>query len=48
LPFEAFEAVTRVLPFRLSLSPWVFTRCVAAALLPLQARGINILMYLDD
>ena len=38
----------RVLPFGLSLSPRVFTRCVAAALAPLQAQGIRILPYLDD
>lgn len=38
----------RVLPFGLSLSPRVFTRCAAAALAPLQARGIKILPYLDD
>lgn len=38
----------RVLPFGLSLSPRVFTRCVAAALAPLQSRGIKILPYLDD
>jgi len=37
-----------VLPFRLSLSPRVFTRCVAAALLPLQSQGMKILPYLDD
>ena len=38
----------RVLPFGLSLSPRVFTRCVAAAIHPLQARGMRILPYLDD
>lgn len=38
----------RVLPFGLSLSPRVFSRCVAAALSPLQARGLCILPYLDD
>ena len=38
----------RVLPFGLSLSPRVFTRCMAAALAPLQAQGIKILPYLDD
>ena len=38
----------RVLPFGLSLSPRVFSRCVAAALAPLQAQGIKILPYLDD
>ena len=38
----------RVLPFGLSLSPRVFTRCVAAALHPLQAGGMRILPYLDD
>ena len=38
----------RVLPFGLSLSPRVFTRCVAAALAPLQSQGMKILPYLDD
>ncbi|XP_013877945.1 uncharacterized protein LOC106527568 [Austrofundulus limnaeus] len=38
----------RVLPFGLSLSPRVFTRCMAAVLHPLQARGLRILPYLDD
>ncbi|XP_072319724.1 uncharacterized protein [Eucyclogobius newberryi] len=38
----------RVLPFGLSLSPRVFTRCVAAALSPLQDQGLRILPYLDD
>ncbi|XP_074544637.1 uncharacterized protein LOC141804210 [Halichoeres trimaculatus] len=38
----------RVLPFGLSLSPRVFTRCMAAALAPLQARGLKVLPYLDD
>lgn len=38
----------RVLPFGLSLSPRVFTRCVKAALSPLQASGMKILPYLDD
>ncbi|XP_043992837.1 uncharacterized protein LOC122842759 [Gambusia affinis] len=37
-----------VLPFGLSLSPRVFTRCVRAALSPLQARGMKVLPYLDD
>ncbi|XP_049432622.1 uncharacterized protein LOC125889006 [Epinephelus fuscoguttatus] len=38
----------RVLPFGLSLSPRVFTRCVAAALAPLQAGDMKVLPYLDD
>lgn len=38
----------RVLPFGLSLSPRVFTRCMAAALAPLQSRGVKVLPYLDD
>lgn len=38
----------RVLPFGLSLSPRVFSRCIAAALSPLQARGLKIMPYLDD
>lgn len=38
----------RVLPFGLSLSPRVFTRCIKAALSPLQAHGLKVLPYLDD
>ena len=38
----------KVLPFGLSLSPRVFTRCVLAALAPLQSRGLKVLPYLDD
>ena len=38
----------RVLPFGISLAPRIFTRCVAAALAPLQASGMRILPYLDD
>ncbi|XP_020780058.2 uncharacterized protein LOC110159790 [Boleophthalmus pectinirostris] len=38
----------KVLPFGLSLSPRVFTRCVSAALSPLQVQGLRILPYLDD
>ena len=37
-----------VLPFGISLAPRVFTRCVAAALAPLQAQGLRIFPYLDD
>ncbi|XP_041817854.1 uncharacterized protein LOC121624267 [Chelmon rostratus] len=46
--FQGRHFQFRVLPFGLSLSPRVFTRCVAAALSPLQSRGIKILPYLDD
>lgn len=46
--FEGQAYQFRVLPFGLSLAPRTFTRCVAAALAPLQARGIRILPYLDD
>ncbi|XP_028297420.1 LOW QUALITY PROTEIN: uncharacterized protein LOC114459327 [Gouania willdenowi] len=38
----------RFLPFGLSLAPRIFTRCVAAAVSPLQASGVSILSYLDD
>ena len=34
--FQGCYFLFRVLPFVLSLSPWVFTRCVVAALSPLQ------------
>ncbi|XP_032403374.1 uncharacterized protein LOC116709131 [Xiphophorus hellerii] len=46
--FQGRHFQFRVLPFGLSLSPRVFTRCVAAALSPLQAQGLRILPYLDD
>ena len=46
--FQGRHFQFRVLPFGLSLSPRVFTRCVAAALSPLQSRGMKILPYLDD
>ncbi|XP_014834349.1 PREDICTED: uncharacterized protein LOC106912030, partial [Poecilia mexicana] len=46
--FQGRHFQFRVLPFGLSLSPRVFTRCVAAALSPLQAKGLKILPYLDD
>lgn len=38
----------RVLPFGLSLSLRLFTRCMAAALAPLQSQGMKILPYLED
>ncbi|KAK7878584.1 hypothetical protein WMY93_030420 [Mugilogobius chulae] len=46
--FEGQAFQFRVLPFGLSLAPRTFTRCVAAALAPLQAQGLRILPYLDD
>lgn len=46
--FQGRHYQFRVLPFGLSLSPRVFSRCVAAALAPLQAGGLKILPYLDD
>ena len=42
--FQGRRFQFKVLPFGLSLSPRLFTRCVAAALSPLQ----TILPYLDD
>ena len=38
----------RVLPFGLSLSPWVFTRITRELASSLRSRGIRIRMYLDD
>ncbi|XP_029998122.1 uncharacterized protein LOC115424868 [Sphaeramia orbicularis] len=46
--FQGKHFQFRVLPFGLSLSPRVFSRCVAAALSPLQAQELRILPYLDD
>lgn len=38
----------QVFPFRQSQSARVFTRCVAAALAPMQAKGLQILPYVDN
>ena len=38
----------RVLPFGLSLSPWVFTRITRELACLLRAQGIRLRMYLDD
>ncbi len=46
--FQGRHYQFKVLPFGLSLSPRVFTRCGAAALAPLQAEGLKVLPYLDD
>lgn len=46
--FQGCHFQFRVLSFGLFLSPRVFTRHVAVALLPLQSRGMKILTYLDD
>ena len=37
-----------VLPFGLSLSPRVFTKCTQAAIAPLRSQGIRLDTYLDD
>ncbi len=47
----AFKGVAyqyKVLPFRLSLAPRTFTRCMDAAFSPLRQMRICILNYLDD
>ena len=46
--FEGRAYQFRVLPFGMSLAPRVFTWFVAAALSPLQGRGMRIFPYLDD
>ena len=38
----------RVLPFGLSLAPWVFTRVTRELAIALRSKGIRIRMYLDD
>ncbi len=43
---EAYQY--RVLPFGLALSPRTYTKCMDAALAPLQLQGIRILNYIDD
>lgn len=44
----SWDYQVRVLPFVLYPSLKVFTRCVVAALAPLQARGVKVLQFLDD
>ena len=46
--FEGRAYQYRVLPFGLSLAPRIFTRCMRAALAPMQATGMQIFPYLDD
>ncbi len=46
--FEGRAWQFRVLPFRLSLSPCVFTKVVEGALTPLREVGVRILNYVDD
>ncbi len=46
--FEGRAYQYRVLPFRLSLSPCVFTKVAEGALVPLREQGVRILNYLDD
>ncbi len=46
--FEWMACQYKVLPFGLSLAPRTFTRCMDAALSPLQQMGIRILNYLND
>ena len=38
----------KVLPFGLSLAPWVFTRITRELAITLRSKGIRIRMYLDD
>jgi hypothetical protein len=38
----------RVLPFGLSLSPWVFTKVVSFLVSCVRAQGVRIIAYLDD
>ncbi len=46
--FEGRAYQYKVLPYRLFLSPCVFTKVTEAALVPLRERGVRILNYLDD
>ncbi len=48
LAFEGWAYQYKVLPFRLSLSPRVFTKVAEAALVPLREQGVRILNYLND
>ncbi len=46
--FEGRAYQSKVLPFRLALSPRVFTKVVEGALVPMREQGVRILNYLDD
>ncbi len=46
--FEGRAYQYKVLPFRLSLLPRVFTKVAETALVPLREQGVRILNYLDD
>ena len=46
--FKARLTCTRVLPFGLKDSPWVFSRLVATVIAHLRLQGIRIFYYLDD
>lgn len=46
--FQGRNYQFKELPFGLSLSPMVFTRCVAAALVPVLAEGVRVLPYIHD
>ncbi len=46
--FERRAYQYKVLPFRLSLSPRVFTKVAEAALVPLREQGVRILNYLNN
>lgn len=46
--FEGKVYQFELLPFGLSLAPWVFTGCMWAVLAPMQANVMHILPYLDD
>ncbi len=46
--FEGRAYQYKVLPFRLALSPRVFTKVVEGALVPMREQGVRTLNYLDD
>ena len=46
--FEGRVFQYTVLPFGMSLSPRVFSKCTQAAIAPLRAQGVRLDIYLDD
>ncbi|KAI3374153.1 hypothetical protein L3Q82_006016 [Scortum barcoo] len=46
--WREYSTSTTVLPFRYSLAPRTFSRCVETVLEPLRRTGMRVLFYLDD
>jgi len=46
--WEGSYYVFRVLPFGLASAPWAFTKMMREVAAPLRAKGVKLLVYLDD